>query len=67
MLKIQIISNTWKCDQCGLETVSLENPYFSIKVSLATVPNSESGQIDLCSTCIQIITIQPIVDYVESI
>lgn len=67
MLKTSIINNTWQCDNCDAETSSVANPYFQI-----TIQNGKSAicpyiQIDLCNDCINLITVQPIVDYVTEV
>lgn len=64
MLKDQIIKNTWACDNCGLETDSVVDPYFPISITFPSNGVFTSCDIDLCSTCIAMITPQVVVDYV---
>jgi len=66
MLKETIVTNTWKCDSCGVEIIAETNPFFSIMIDHQSVPNYPSLQVDLCQNCIQSITIQSIVDYVAN-
>lgn len=67
MLKTSVVVNTWACDNCGLETVVQDNPYFQISIQNNTSVISYSGQIDLCNVCISLIPIQTIIDYVSKI
>lgn len=67
MLKEQVINNTWGCDGCPAESNELVNPYFQIVIQNNGSIVSASGEIDLCETCMQTITIQPIIDYVTKV
>ena len=67
MLKEQIINNKWACDNCGVESNEQVNPYFQVEIKKNGTIISSSGEIDLCETCIELITVQPIVDYVTSV
>lgn len=68
MLKTQIITNTWECDCCGLDTEAPEDPYYNFNI---TSPKTNGTpiflQIDLCSTCILLLQAQPIIDFVASV
>jgi len=67
MLKTSIINNTWICDNCNLETLSIPNPYFQITIQNGGSAICPYTEIDLCDTCMDLITIQPIVDYVATV
>lgn len=64
MLKTSIINNTWQCDNCNLETDSISNPYFQLYIQNGKSAICPAIQIDLCEDCIDLITIQSVVDYV---
>jgi len=65
MLKSSIINNTWKCDNCGTESQSVNNPFFHISLNVPCEPSNAYLEVDICQKCIQLTTIQPIVDYVS--
>jgi len=62
VLKSRIIDNTWKCDGCGLETCIVINPYYRVIIQKSI--ELPACKIDLCSSCINMITAQPVVDYI---
>lgn len=66
MLKISIITNTWKCDSCGEESVTELNPYYRIYISHNPFTNSPNCEIDLCDNCIVQITTQSVIDWISN-
>ena len=64
MLKTSTVTNVWKCDNCGLEETSQTDPFYSVSVTMASMPLSVPCAIDLCTTCVDLITIPAIVTYV---
>lgn len=68
MLKTSIITNTWQCDNCGLETISEYNPYFRFDIVRQAAVSSPSCQADLCSDCIITqVRVPLITDYANNI
>lgn len=65
MLKTQIVTNTWCCDNCNTETIAQTNPFYSINIVHAS-PQGVLCSFDLCLKCIQIIDIKIITDYIAS-
>jgi len=64
MLKTQIIINVWRCDSCGLEKTSEENPYF--RLNIQSIPYHDPCEIDLCPICIQQINASVLTDYIAN-
>lgn len=64
MLASQIVTNTWQCDNCGTQAVQQSNPFFHFSLSGGLPPFNTSAELDICQTCVALITLQPIVDYV---
>jgi len=67
MLKEQVISNTWECDSCHIQSTAQNNPFYNIVVSLPSGPNTNPCSMDLCQTCVKLITLEPVADLITSL